>query len=52
VAVLKVRARPKGSSAEIEMPTGQVWTLRDGKVRSMRMFPAPEEAFEAAGLRG
>jgi ketosteroid isomerase-like protein len=51
VAVLQVRARPKGSSAEIEIRIGQLWTLRDAKVRSIRIFPAPEDALEAAGLR-
>jgi ketosteroid isomerase-like protein len=51
VVVLKIRARPKGSSAEIEFRNGHLWTLRDGKTVSMRMFPAPEDAFEAAGLR-
>jgi uncharacterized protein len=50
VVVLKVRARPKGSSAEIEIRNGHLWTLRDGKTRSMRLFPAPADAFKAAGL--
>jgi uncharacterized protein len=52
VAVVKGRARPKGSSAELENRTGHLWTLRDGAVVSMRMFPQPEKALEAAGLRG
>src|SRR5262245_23796229 len=52
VAVLQVRAQPGGSSAEIEIRIGQLWTLRDGKVRSIRIFPAPEDALEAAGLSG
>jgi uncharacterized protein len=49
--VVKGRMRPKGSSAEVENRTGQLWTLRGGKVVSMRMFPKPEEALGAAGLR-
>ena len=49
--VVKGRVRPKGSSAEVENRTGQLWTLRGGKAVSMRMFPKPEEALEAAGLR-
>jgi ketosteroid isomerase-like protein len=48
--VVRGRVRPKGSSAEIENRTGNLWTLRDGKVVSMRMFPKPETALEAAGL--
>jgi ketosteroid isomerase-like protein len=50
VVVVKTRARPKGSSAEIEIRTGHLWTFRDGKYASMRLFPEPEKAFEAAGL--
>ncbi len=50
-AVVRVRARPKGSSAEIEIRNGHLWTLRDGRAVSMQMFPKPQEAVEAAGLR-
>ena len=49
--VVKGRMRPKGSSAEIENRTGNLWTFREGKIVSMRMFPKPEKALEAAGLR-
>jgi len=49
--IVKGRLRPKGSSAEIELRNGHLWTFRDGKARSMRMFPSPQEALEAAGLR-
>ena len=51
VAVVKIRARPKGSSAEIEIRTGHLWTFRAGKAASMRLFPKPEDALAAAGLR-
>jgi ketosteroid isomerase-like protein len=51
VVFVKSRARPKGSSAEIEVRNGHLWTIRDGKVASMRLFPEPEKALEAAGLR-
>ena len=50
VAVVRTRARPRGSSAEIEIRTGHLWTFRDGKVASMRLFPQPAKALEAAGL--
>ena len=49
--VLKVQARPKGSSAEIEILIGQLWAFRDGKALSVRIFPEPEKALEAARLR-
>ncbi len=48
--VLKVRARPKGSSAEIEIHIGHLWAFLDGKAVSLRMFPEPDKALEAAGL--
>jgi ketosteroid isomerase-like protein len=51
VVFLKTRARPEGSSAEIEVRNGHLWTLKDGKVVSTRLFPEPEKALEAAGLR-
>ena len=50
-AVVKTRARPKGTTAEIEIRNGHLWTVRDGKVVSMELFAAPEDALEAAGLR-
>jgi ketosteroid isomerase-like protein len=50
VVFVKARARPKGSSAEIEVRNGHLITFRDGKVISVRLFPEPEKALEAAGL--
>jgi ketosteroid isomerase-like protein len=50
VVFLKTRAQPKGSSAEIEVRNGHLWTIQVGKVVSMRLFPKPKEALEAAGL--
>ena len=48
---IKTRARPKGSSAEVEFGTGHLWTIRDGTVVSLRIFPEREKALKAAGLR-
>jgi ketosteroid isomerase-like protein len=50
VVLVRTRARPKGSSAEVEVRNGHLWTIRDGKIASMRLFPEPEKALEAAGL--
>jgi ketosteroid isomerase-like protein len=50
VALIKFRARPKGTTAEIENRVGHVWTLRDGKVVSIHGFPKRGQALEAAGL--
>ena len=50
VALLRVRATPRGSSAEMENHVGHVWTLHDGKVVSVHTYPKREQALEAAGL--
>jgi hypothetical protein len=47
----RVRVRPNGTTAEIENRVGHVWTLRDGKVVSLDLFPKRDLALEAAGLR-
>ena len=49
--VVKFRAWPKGSSHAIEIRNGHLWSIRDGEVVSMRMFPNPDEALAAAGQR-
>jgi uncharacterized protein len=52
VVVLGVfRAQGRASGAEVEQPTGTVWTLRDGKVARVQAFLDPSEALEAAGLQ-
>ena len=51
VGVVRSRLQPKGSNGEIVLRTGFLWTFRDGKVASLRLFAKPEEALEAAGLR-
>ena len=52
VAIVRTRAQPKGTSAEIETRNGHLWTVRDGKGVCMQLFPAPEDALEAAGVLG
>ena len=48
---VRLRARPKGSSAAIEIRNGHLWTTRVGELVSMRIFPEPGKALEAGGLR-
>jgi ketosteroid isomerase-like protein len=50
VAFVKFRVRPKGSSAEFEIRIGNLWTIREGKILSVRGFPSREDALAAAGL--
>jgi ketosteroid isomerase-like protein len=47
---LKMRARPQGSSAQIETLVGHLFTLRDGLIVRCQTFPRREDALEAAGL--
>jgi len=51
VVLVTRRARPKGGSADIVVRNGPLWTVRDGTILSMKSFPDPEKALEAAGLR-
>jgi ketosteroid isomerase-like protein len=51
VALVTVRSRHKGSSAFVEIHVATLWTMRDGKPLKMEMYPEPEKALEAAGLR-
>jgi ketosteroid isomerase-like protein len=48
---VKIRARPKESSAEIQALIGHLFTLRDGLIVRLQTFPQREKALEAAGLQ-
>jgi ketosteroid isomerase-like protein len=50
VVLLTRRARPKGGSGEMVVRNGHIWTVRDGSILSMKSFPDPDHALEAAGL--
>ena len=50
VVFLRVRSRPRGSSATIEIRIAHLWTMRDGKAARFELFPVREEALEAVGL--
>ncbi|HEY7150923.1 MAG TPA: nuclear transport factor 2 family protein [Solirubrobacterales bacterium] len=51
VAILSQRMRGRTSGLELEWNSyGQVWTIRDGKVRRVAFFMTRAEALEAAGL--
>jgi ketosteroid isomerase-like protein len=45
-----VRARGRGSGAEVTAQGAQVWTFRGGTPVSVRLFQSKEEAIEAIGL--
>ena len=49
VAVVRQAGRGRLSGAEVELSFAQLWTLRDGKIVRMEMYPNREAALEAAG---
>ena len=50
VLAVRIFGRGKASGADVDTVTGQVLTLRDGKVVRWRVFDNQAEALEAAGL--
>lgn len=52
VVFVKVRAQIKGGSSDFGPRNGHLWTIRNGTIRSLELFPKPEEALEAARLSG
>jgi uncharacterized protein len=50
VALIRVRGRPRGSTAEFELRIAHLWTLRDGKVARGQGFAVREQALDAVGL--
>jgi ketosteroid isomerase-like protein len=47
VAFFVQRARPRGSTAMVEIRAGHLWTMRDGKPARLEIFPEREKALEA-----
>ena len=50
VQVARQRGKAKAGGPGVEMVFAQVWTIREGKVMQMRMYPSKAEALEAVGL--
>jgi len=48
--VIRHVGRGKLSGAEVEQRFAQLWTVRDGKIVRMEMYPDREDALEAVGL--
>jgi ketosteroid isomerase-like protein len=42
----------KGSGADVDMEVTHVYTVRDGKIATLREYMTKSEALKAAGLRG
>jgi ketosteroid isomerase-like protein len=50
LALVKVRSRPRGSSAVVENRIAHLWTVRDGKAIRFEIFPERARGLEAVGL--
>ena len=50
VAVVSRRGRGRVSGVEVQSPGAVLWTIRDGKVARVVLFPTRDEALEAIGL--
>jgi ketosteroid isomerase-like protein len=50
IVIERRRGRGVGSDVEVDMRSGVIWTIRDGKVSRMETDLDPDEALEAAGL--
>jgi ketosteroid isomerase-like protein len=49
IVVNHVRMRGRGSGVEVEATGVQLWTITDGKGRSVKLYQSKSEALEAAG---
>ncbi|HEX8855572.1 MAG TPA: hypothetical protein VF752_08210 [Thermoleophilaceae bacterium] len=45
------RGRGKASGIEVGGQTGYLYTVRDGKIVRVELYPTPADALEAAGVR-
>ena len=50
VAVHRSRGRGKRSGVPVEQRESHVWTLRDGKLRRLRIYRSKSDALKAVGL--
>jgi ketosteroid isomerase-like protein len=50
VAFIRIRRQPAGSTAEVEIRIGELWTFRNSELVRGQGFGEREKALEAAGL--
>ena len=50
VVLIRVRSRPSGSSAVVDNRIAHLWTVQDGTIVRLHVFPERSKALEAAGL--
>jgi ketosteroid isomerase-like protein len=52
IAMLRVEGRGRKSGAPFEKLEAHVWTVREGKLWRLRIYPTRRDALEAVGLEG
>jgi ketosteroid isomerase-like protein len=52
LVVYRIFARLQDSTQEVNMIVAWVWTVRNGKIARVEIYPDTAEAFKAAGLEG
>lgn len=52
VIILHQRGRPHGSDSWVEMDYGMVYTVERGLISRADFYATPEQALEAAGIKG
>jgi SnoaL-like domain len=50
IVLIRDRGRHRGSSSEVELRAGSVWTVRGGRITRVELFANREELFEASGF--
>ena len=50
IVVVHAFMRGRGSGAEVDAVSAALWTISDGKGRSMKLYQTKADALEAAGL--
>lgn len=48
VVFARLVARGRTSGVDLDVPIGQLWELRDGRIQRLRAFSEPEDALRAA----
>ncbi len=50
VVLTRARMRGLGSGADVEATAAQVWTVTEGRLKSVKLFDSRDAALEAVGL--
>jgi hypothetical protein len=51
VVLIRDRGRRHDTDAEVELISGSVWTVRDGRIARVEFYGNRDELFDATGLR-